>query len=247
MNISFKNRIAVFYMTTTAVITLLLFIIIYEVVRSTAYNSIDERLAFESADVLDDIDLSRDSIFFTDTAEWAEQEHKAVEVYPTFMQVTSEKGRVIRRTSNLKSEKLEVFTDASHVDNFDTELSGKLIRQSQLVIINKAGRITGRLSIAVPLEGAALTVENLRRVLLISYPLLLVVLFFASRIIAGRGIRPLQEVTSEAGMISNANIHYRIGLPKNRDEIHKLAETVNSLLNRLEDAVLREKQFTAEG
>ena len=34
--------------------------------------------------------------------------------------------------------------------------------------------------------------------------------------------------------------------PKNKDEIFKLTETINSLLDRLEDAVLREKQFTSD-
>ncbi len=246
MNLSLRNRIAFFYISVTAAITFLLFFVIYSVVHKAAYDSIDDRLDFEAADVIDDIDTAKDFIFFTDTSEWTEQEHKAVEVFPTFIEVADNNGKIIRKTSNLKDQSLTVNPDPRITGNSDSRLSDKEIRQKQAVIMNNKGKIIGYLVIAMPLEGTTLVVENLRIVLIYSYPVVLLTLFLISRAIAGRSIKPLLSVTKDAESITRENLGGRISFPSKKDEIYDLSVTVNSLLDRLEDAVLREKQFTAD-
>ena len=49
-----------------------------------------------------------------------------------------------------------------------------------------------------------------------------------------------------AEKITKENLDERIELPQNKDEIYILAQTINDLLDRLRDVVLREKQFTAD-
>jgi signal transduction histidine kinase len=63
---------------------------------------------------------------------------------------------------------------------------------------------------------------------------------------AGKNILPIKKVIDSAGKITKENIDERIELPQNKDEIYTLTETINCLLDRLEDAVLREKLFTAD-
>jgi signal transduction histidine kinase len=46
--------------------------------------------------------------------------------------------------------------------------------------------------------------------------------------------------------MSQANLDQRIPLPRNRDELYRLSATINALLDRLQDAFQREKQFTAD-
>jgi signal transduction histidine kinase len=71
-------------------------------------------------------------------------------------------------------------------------------------------------------------------------------LFFITRWIAEKSIVPIHTVISTAEKITKENIDERIKLPVNKDEIYTLTTTINGLLDRLEDAVLREKQFTAD-
>lgn len=246
MNISLRNRIAFFYLSATSVITLLLFVVIYQVVYSTSYENLDERLEFEALDILDDLDLNRDTIFFFDLSEWTEKEHQNAEVYPIFAEVTNIEKKTLKKTPNLKNASLTMLPGTGGADNFNSQLSDRQVRQTQKPIINKKGILLGYVIVAVPLEGAANVVANLRKVLFISYPILLILLFFITRYIAGKSITPLIEITSEAQRITKEDLSYRIKLPKNKDEIHNLALTVNALLSRLEDAVLREKLFTAD-
>lgn len=244
MSISLRNRIALFYLSATSVITLLLFLVIYQVVYNTSYKALDERLEFEALDILDDIDMNLDTIYFIDESEWSEKEHSNVEVYPIFAEVTNTEKISLKKTPNLKSDSLLITPGIT--ENFNTRISDKQIRQLQRPIINKKGKLIGYILIAIPVEGAINVISSLKNVLLISYPVLLIILFFISRYIAGKSIKPLIKINDEAQKITKENLSTRIELPKNNDEIHELAATINSLMNRLEDAVLREKQFTAD-
>lgn len=244
MNISLRNRIALFYLSATSVITLLLFVVIYQVVFSASYNNIEERLEFEALDILDDIDMNRDTVFFTDISEWSEKEHQNVEVYPIFAEVINIEKRTLKKTPNLKNDSLNIQLTAGTF--FNSQIHDKPVRQMQNPIINNKGKLIGYIVVAVPVEGASTVVANLRNVLIVSYPVLLIILFFISRYIAGRSIIPLTKVNREARAITKENLNTRIDLPENKDEIHELAQTINNLMERLEDAVLREKQFTSD-
>ena len=102
------------------------------------------------------------------------------------------------------------------------------------------------LLVAVPLEESELVLENLQKALLISYPIILIILFLTTRYIAGKSIAPINNVITTANKITRENLRERILLPENKDEIHLLISTINELLNRLEDNLLREKQFTSD-
>ena len=244
MSISLRNRISLFYLSATSIVTLLLFIIIYQVVYNTSYTELDERLEFEALDIIDDIDMNRDSIFFTDLAEWSEKEHRDVEVYPIFAQVADIDKRTLKKTVNLKEDSISISNTTGKI--FNSLLRDKPVRQLQSPILNKKGKLIGYISVAISIEGASNVVAGLKKVLFISYPVLLIFLFFISRYIAGKSIKPLVKINDEAQKITKENLETRIEYPKNKDEIYELAKTINSLMNRLEDAVLREKQFTAD-
>src|SRR5512139_762628 len=57
---------------------------------------------------------------------------------------------------------------------------------------------------------------------------------------------PLPSSSYRQMMVLYPSNDERIELPANKDEIYTLTSTINQLLDRLEDAVLREKQFTSD-
>ncbi|MCB0751541.1 MAG: two-component sensor histidine kinase, partial [Ignavibacteriae bacterium] len=54
------------------------------------------------------------------------------------------------------------------------------------------------------------------------------------------------NIIATAEMITRENINERISRPPRKDELYSLTETINHLLDRLEDTILRERQFTAD-
>ena len=243
--LSFKNRIALNYIVTTGLLILVVFSAIYSTVKFTVYNHVDENLMIEIDDHLQEIKIENNVVILMDAEEWEEREHNSVDVNPVFVQFLDLNKKVIEKSPNLKKEVLVFHDDVKHFQMFDTKLLGSTVRQIQVPLQIKSNQI-GYLIIAMPLTDSAKVLNNLFETLLIAFPLILVLLFLIARFFAGRSIKPINEITNISGMITRDNLKARIPLPKKRDELHTLSETINSLLNRIEDAIEREKQFTSD-
>ena len=59
-------------------------------------------------------------------------------------------------------------------------------------------------------------------------------------------MRPVESMRAEAAVISGAEPGRRLPLPRSRDEIRRLGETLNAMLGRLEAALERERSFVAD-
>ena len=119
------------------------------------------------------------------------------------------------------------------------------IRQIQVPIYSQS-KIIGYLLVAMSLEDSSMVLQNLSETLIIAYPLILLLLFFIARFIAGRSIKPISSIIQTANVITKDNLKSRIDLPQKKDELYVLSQTINNLLNRIETAVEREKQFTSD-
>ncbi len=108
------------------------------------------------------------------------------------------------------------------------------------------GRFIGHLSVGVSQVESALVLKNLRLTLLIAFPLLTLIFYWASSFAAARGIAPIHQLIRTATQIDDRSIGTRLPLPPHRDEIYKLAATINDLLHRVENSLKREKQITAD-
>ncbi|MBP2707813.1 HAMP domain-containing histidine kinase [Microbispora sp. RL4-1S] len=62
----------------------------------------------------------------------------------------------------------------------------------------------------------------------------------------GRTLRPVYGICTKLGDIQATDLTGRVPVPPNRDEIHMLALTVNSTLERLEKALEEQRRFTAD-
>jgi len=63
--------------------------------------------------------------------------------------------------------------------------------------------------------------------------------------LAGRALRPLQNITATARRVAGRNLHERIGLHGPDDEIKDLADTVDAMLERLDRAFDSQRRFVA--
>jgi len=65
-------------------------------------------------------------------------------------------------------------------------------------------------------------------------------------LLASIGLRPIEAMRRRAGGISLDHPGERLPLPRARDEVHRLAETLNEMLERLERSFERERRFVAD-
>ena len=89
-------------------------------------------------------------------------------------------------------------------------------------------------------------VHILRVTLLIAFPLLVGMLAAIMWRILGAALRPVDALRAGAEEITGGTRHGRLPLPEARDEVYRLAVTLNGMLYRLEAARSRQRAFVAD-
>ncbi|MDP9864206.1 MULTISPECIES: sensor histidine kinase [Streptosporangium] len=96
------------------------------------------------------------------------------------------------------------------------------------------------------LEPAKAALESLNGLLLPGIPGLLLLVAALTWLAVGRALAPVSAIRAEMADITASDLHRRVPVPRSRDEIARLAETMNRTLDRLELAVDRHKRFVAD-
>ncbi|WP_440085320.1 sensor histidine kinase [Streptosporangium sp. LJ11] len=96
------------------------------------------------------------------------------------------------------------------------------------------------------LEPTADALTTLRGLLLPGIPALLLLVAALTWLAVGRALAPVSAIRAEMADITASDLHRRVPVPRSRDEIARLAETMNRTLDRLELAVSRHKRFVAD-
>jgi two-component system, OmpR family, heavy metal sensor histidine kinase CusS len=99
---------------------------------------------------------------------------------------------------------------------------------------------------AAPEAGNELVLARFLTALLASIPVLLLVSSAGGYFLSRRALLPVDRITASARSISITNLSERLPVARTGDELQRLAETCNQMLERLEIAVSRIRQFTAD-
>lgn len=218
---------------------------IYQIIDHSVNTHINEDIMDEVQKHLEEIEIDPNETYLIQVDEWREREHNTVNVNPVFVQFLDINNQLIDKSPNLKGMQLKMYSPKLNNKFIDTYLNKKPIRQIQVPLLDK-NKIIGHLFIAMSLDDATMILTNLQDTLLIAFPLILAVLFLIARLIAGRSIMPVTQITETSSRITKDNLKERIVLPQNKDELYVLSKTINDLLERIENAVEREKQFTSD-
>jgi signal transduction histidine kinase len=242
---SFKNRIAFHYIISTGLLISVVFFVIYHFIDHSVNAHINDDIMDEVAKHLNEIEIDRNNTYLIQVDQWRAREHNTVNVNPVFVQFFDINNQLIDKSPNLKGLRLKMYDSTLNNKFIDTYLNKKPIRQIQVPLLDK-NKVIGYLFIAMSLDDATMILKNLQDTFLIALPLILFVLFLIARLIAGRSIKPVTLITETSSRITKDNLKERIALPQNKDELYVLSKTINDLLDRIENAVEREKQFTSD-
>ena len=100
--------------------------------------------------------------------------------------------------------------------------------------------------VATPLRGTQDILRELRVLLLATGPIVLLIAALGGYWISRRALAPVDEMTQAARSIGIQNLSRRLTVPATGDELQRLSQTWNDMLARLETAVKRLSQFTAD-
>jgi signal transduction histidine kinase len=82
--------------------------------------------------------------------------------------------------------------------------------------------------------------------LVIGIPLLLIVVGVVTWRVVGHSLAPVESIRQEVETISMDELHRRVPAPTSKDEIARLAMTMNQMLERLQEGQARQRRFVSD-
>jgi signal transduction histidine kinase len=161
----------------------------------------------------------------------------------SFAQVATRDGRVVAATSNVAGAPLLLTLPPGRTSMF---------RSVRLDSTNETSRVFVRAAgdhvvlSAAPLDDVEESVATLRRALLVAIPLVAAALALLSWWLVGRTLGSVEAIRARVSHITATNLHERVPVPPTADEIARLAETMNAMLERLDTAAERQRRFVAD-
>ncbi|GAB2859623.1 sensor histidine kinase [Nocardioides pacificus] len=100
--------------------------------------------------------------------------------------------------------------------------------------------------VAVSLEDVDDSTDALVTPLVVGLPLVLLLVGGTTWVVATRALAPVERIRREVEQITGDRLDRRVPEPSSRDEVHRLARTMNQMLGRLQDSRDKQRQFVAD-
>lgn len=169
-----------------------------------------------------------------------------------FIQVLDESGKIGRKSDNLKNVQLPIsliaLKNASQgLVTFETNRSFENAPLRIITFPVKENQHINRIiQVAGSLEDVEDALNTLFLILIVTVPLALMVASLGGQFLANQALKPVDNITQTARMITSQNLNQRIKPPKVKDEISRLTETFNEMISRLDQSFRQVKQFTTD-
>ena len=257
MNLPIRVRLTAWYVALLAATLAALSAFLVVQLRTDLYQDTDQETVGASVAIAEamadqseesdpgDTDQPDEVGDFEDTAQSVLPDAAAV------AQVLSEDGQVVLHHGGLPSTEavvdVETLRAASATKPEVVTLRLGAERQRYRAQITTLDGAPPRfLVVALSLERVEEDVRALLVLLLIGGPIALVTTALVGYWIAGRALRPLERMTSDAQAIRTDRLHERVAVPVARDELRHLAETLNAMLDRLEEGSKQQRRLIAD-
>ncbi len=171
------------------------------------------------------------------------REHSEPRAGGALLQVSDEQGNWVYRSTVMKNY------DVPRIVNLEATISNVMGGKVPLRVLSENVSAGGRsylVQVAFEMDDFYEALHRFAVLLLVSIPLLLLCAAAGGYWISGRALAPVDEITLTARSISAQNLSSRLAVPRTGDELQRLSETLNGMLERLENAFRRITQFTAD-
>lgn len=227
-----------------AVALALLCATLYFSLRHELYRSLDDLLEHQMALTLSSVTISQGVPRLNTSAVHNPSEGEQ------FLILTDRTGKVSANTGESSTDAPIDRAGLSAALSGQTKLDwinsgdGRIRNLSQPVIAG--GQVVGALQLGVYATNVSDTLASLRLIMLIAGPLVLLVTSGGGLWLARQALSPVDRLTRLAAAISEEDLSRRLTEAFPHDEIGRLAGTFNAMLDRLEGAFHRQRQFTAD-
>ena len=233
-------RLTAWYFGILAVVLSLFSLTAYLAMRNSIYRTVDEELRARIEGVRRLIE--RTARYGPEDLRRELREHSEL-AGNTLLQVADQQGNWLYRSASTERYQIPRPGDGSAVpltlmlNNVPLRVLTTDIQVDDQSYFTQA---------AVPLDEFYSALHLFATLLLVSVPILLLSAAMGGYWMSRRALAPVDQITETARSISVQNLSSRLIVPQTRDELQRLSETLNSMLERLEGAFKKIIQFTAD-
>jgi two-component system OmpR family sensor kinase len=166
-----------------------------------------------------------------------------------FAQLLARSGRVLDSSGGVRGPALTPAELESAANDGDTLIDRRLpgLEGTARVLARPGGRPPG----AVVVVGQSLddrneTLSGLAASFAVGGPIAVLLASIAGYLLAATGLRPVEAMRRRAREVSLSRAGERLPLPAAEDEIRRLGETLNEMLDRLQRSFERERRFVSD-
>ena len=248
-NTSIRVRLTIWYGGGLALIMLLFATALYVVMARALEDQIDRSLEEAAVAASRSLEEHRFGPFLLldDLA----QAFPELALIDKFFQIFGPQGQVTLQSANIKTRNIPlsqtalqsslqgraVFETVRFRDEIPIRLLSYPIRHGQTLV--------NILRVGTSLQPEKEMLARLVFVLLIGSPLAVAVSVLGGWFLAGRALRPVDDITLTAQRIAGGDLTQRIETTS-KDEIGRLASTFNNMIGRLEASIRQIRQFSAD-
>jgi signal transduction histidine kinase len=167
----------------------------------------------------------------------------------TIGQLLDGNGHVLRSTPTGLAPLVGARTASAALEGSILETRALPGRKSEWRVLARPVTEEGRSFVLVVASSLASREETLHRLLVelaVSGPIALILASLAGYGLAAAALHPVDSMRRRAAAISASTPGLRLPVPRSRDEIARLAETLNAMLGRLEASLEHERRFVAD-
>jgi heavy metal sensor kinase len=163
-----------------------------------------------------------------------------------YVQLTDNTGNPVASSANLSGATISIpattLAEARTRGFSHTTVSGLRVA----VVPLSADQTLGYAAVAEPLSVIETGLSELRRDFFAGVPVVLLLASAGGYFLARKSLAPIASMNSQTQRISAENLSARLDVTNSRDELGRLATTINDLLARLESSFREQQRFIAD-
>lgn len=255
---SLRLRLTFLFVFIFGSTTLIFSYILYSQTLQTLQQDFDDALFNYSVDVSDSIEVGAKGDLLFPPLKFDRGKILPFPLGTALIQVVHISGTVLSRVGEFGQfspphkkdfEKIALGEEASYRTITDTESIPQAEAESYRMIsfpLDSASRPQLLLQIAVPMTLMETQAANRLHFIEFGIPLVLVIATLAGLFFSSRALAPIGQMIAKSQAISALDLSQRLPEPEAKDEIRKLAQTMNEMLSRIEKAFSSHERFVAD-
>lgn len=273
---SIRFKIVLWYMGLLTLTLLIFSALVYHTFKKALYNDLDDLLSSRAEGIVNAIStyweikkieaaeagklkqalVTQDvDSFIALAGDWVMEKSKDPNLMSIFVQILNEKGENIISSKNMpRIQQVKEGNFQSWLfgeDSYDM-VSGELPVGKSMTFrmytrpVMDDGKVKYIVQVASPPGLLYIALSGLKLPLFILLPITVIVTGVAGAFLARLTLRPVDSMIHTLKQITAENLKLKIHLPDTKDEIKRLADTFNDMIERLERSFSSQQEFIEE-